>query len=80
MPKTVTLRLDDETYRLLSEAARADNRSIANLIQTAAVSKVQEQAFVGEFEMASILADDRLLRRLRRGSAGAKDEKGRFVG
>lgn len=79
MPKTITLRLDDETYRFFSAAARADNRSIANLIQTAAMSRVREQEFVEDFEMADILADDDLLQRLRRGSAEAKDKKGRFV-
>ena len=79
MPKTVTLRLDDETYRIFTSAARADNRSLANLIQTAALDRIREQQFVDDYEMAEILANEDLLDRLRRGSRDARQAKGRFV-
>ena len=43
MPKTVTIRLSDENYSTFSEAAKAENRSLSNLIETAALAKVREQ-------------------------------------
>ncbi len=79
MAKTLTLRLDDDSYRLFSEAASAENRSIANLITTAAASRIREQQFVDPYEMAEILANDELLQRLQRGSQDARAGKGRFV-
>ncbi|MCP3964323.1 MAG: CopG family transcriptional regulator [bacterium] len=79
MPKTVTLRLDDETYHVFTSAAQAENRSLANLIQTAALDRIHEQQFVDDYEMAEILANEDLLDRLRRGSREARLAKGRFV-
>ena len=79
MAKTVTLRLDDETYRIFTSAARAENRSLANLIQTAALDQIHHQQFVDDYEMAEILANEDLLDRLRRGSEDARLTKGRFV-
>ena len=35
MSKTVTIRLDDEAYRLIRQAARGQLRSIANFIEYA---------------------------------------------
>ena len=79
MPKTVTLRLKDETYEAFLEASKAENRSIANLIETAALAKVREQQFVDDVEMAEILANQELLKRIKQGSREAKAKKGRFV-
>ena len=75
----MTLRLPDETYAELKEAAEAQRRPLSNLIETAALAKVREAQFVDDAEMAEILADDRLVKRLRRGSRDAKSRKGRFV-
>lgn len=79
MPKTLTLRLDDETYRVLREAAKAERRSIANLVETAAMERIREQQFVDEFEMAEILANEKLVKRLREGSRDARKRSGKFV-
>ena len=79
MSKTITLRLKENVYRIFAEAARAENRSISNLIETSALYKVCEQQFVDDAEMAEILADKNLLARLRRGSKEAAKRKGRFV-
>jgi uncharacterized protein (DUF1778 family) len=75
----LTLRLDDESYRLFAEAARAENRSIANLIQTAALLRLREEQFVDDAEMAEIAANERLLGRLEAGSRDARARRGRFV-
>ena len=79
MSKTITLRLKEDVYKIFVEAARAENRSISNLIETAALNNVSEQQFVDDAEMAEILADENLIARLRRGSKEAKTRKGRFV-
>ena len=79
MSKTVTLRLNENTYKIFVEAARAENRSISNLIETAALSKVREQQFVDDAEMAEILADENLIARIRQGSKDAAEQKGHFV-
>ncbi len=79
MPKTVTLRLDDDAYRELKEAAEAANRPLSNLIETAALERVREQRFVDDAEMAEILGNEALLERLRTGSRQARQRKGRFV-
>ena len=79
MSKTLTLRLDDRSYRIFSAAAKAENRSIANLIQTAALSRIREQQFVDEYEMAEIRTNEALLERLKAGSRDARDRRGRFV-
>ena len=34
MSKTVTIRLKEDVYKIFVEAARAENRSISNLIET----------------------------------------------
>ena len=80
MPKTLTLRVDDETYRTLAEAAEAEGRSIANLIETAAVEHLREQQFVDDAELAEIEANERLVARLTKGSRDARARRGRFVG
>ncbi len=79
MPKTLTLRLEDEVYQLFADAARAENRSIANLIRTAALTQVRESQFVDDYEMAEIRANESLLERLKQGSADARAGRGRLV-
>jgi len=79
MSKTVTLRLKDDVYNALREAALAENRPLSNLIETAAMSKVREQQFVDDTEMAEILADKNLIKRIQQGSREARLREGRFI-
>ncbi len=79
MPKTVTLRLSDETYITFLEAAKAENRSLSNLIETAALAKVREQQFADDVEVAEIMANEELMKRIKKGSQEARLEKGSFV-
>ena len=79
MSKTVTLRLGDDAYAELSEAARAERRPLSNLIETAALSKIREQQFVDDAELAEIRGNQALLRRLKAGSRDAQRRRGRFV-
>ncbi len=79
MSKTVTLRLDDQVYEEFRRAAEAENRPLSDLIETAALSRLREQQFVDDTEMAEILANENLVARLRTGSAQARARQGRFV-
>ena len=79
MSKTVTLRLKEDVYMVFLEAARAENRSISNLIETAALHKVRELQFVDDAEMAEILSDENLMARIRLGSKEAAERKGHLV-
>ncbi len=80
MPKTITLRLRDEVYEKLNRAAMEDNRSIANLIETLAMEKLEEESLADDFEMEEIFANTRLLKKLEKGHAQAASKKGRLVG
>ena len=79
MSKTITLRLKEEIYNIFLEMAKAENRSISNLIETAALNKIREQQFIDDVEMAEILSNQDLLRRIKEGSNEAQSLKGRFV-
>ena len=80
MPKTLTIRIDDKTYSAFAKKAKAENRSLANFIETAVKAHIQESAFVDDSEMAEMLANDRLVDQLRRGSQDAKRKKGTLIG
>jgi predicted transcriptional regulator len=79
MPKTLTMRLDDETYETFVRTAKAEHRSLANLVETAALRHIQETGFVDDAEMAEIVSRPELLKRLKAGSRDARKRKGRFV-
>ena len=72
MAKTLTMRLDNETYESYVRAARAEHRSLANLVEVAALRYLQESRFVDVSEMAEILSRPGLVKRLRAGSRDAE--------
>jgi hypothetical protein len=78
MAKTLTVRMDDATYRLIAEAAAVENRSVSNFIETAA-QKAAAEIFVAEPEMAGIRSDTVLQRRLKAGHRDAVARRGRFA-
>jgi uncharacterized protein (DUF1778 family) len=77
--KTLTMRLDDETYQTFVRAAQAERRSLANLVETAALRHIQESLFVDDAVMAEILSRPGLVKRLKGGSRDAQKRRGRFV-
>ena len=79
MAKTVTLRIDDRAYALFRSAAAAQRRSLANLIETAALRNIEEEQFTDPAETNEILSNRSLTRRLARAHSQAKRRKGSFV-
>jgi predicted DNA-binding protein len=79
MTKTVTLRLNEEVYKLFKGLAEHDNRPLSNFIETAALRFVEELEYVDEFEMAEIKNNTSLNRSLKNGLRDAKAKRGRFA-
>ena len=79
MARTITMRLDEETYKKLKAAAAAERRSLANLIEMAALRHLEESGFVDDIETRDILSDPDLLKRLRSGHLHARKRKGVLV-
>lgn len=79
MGKTLTMRLDDATYETFVRAAKAERRSLANLVETAALEHIQQSQFLDDAEMAEIFSRPGLVKRLKAGSRDAQSRKGRFV-
>lgn len=80
MPKTLTIRVDDQTYRMLKKRAQAQNRSLANFIETTVKTHIKDSAFVDEPEMAEIAANEALVERLKKGSQDARKKRGTLIG
>ena len=79
MIRTVTLRLEQDEYDELREAAAAARCSLPSFIASAALGRVRETPFVDDGEMAKILSDGALVRKLRTGSWQARQRRGDFV-
>lgn len=79
MAKTLTMRLDEGTYQMFLRAAKAERRSLANLIEMAAVRHLEESSFADDAEMAEIHSRPELVKRLKAGSLDARRKRGRFV-
>ena len=80
MAKTITMRVDDDTYRLIKAAADGERRSISNFIEYATISFLAAESFVNDDEMDEILKDETLLNNLRQGRKEIKEGKYKIVG
>ncbi|RPI89260.1 MAG: ribbon-helix-helix protein, CopG family [Spirochaetales bacterium] len=77
MAKTITIRIDDDTYEILRRAADGERRSISNFIEYATLSYVTREVHVSNEEMSEILSDASLVKGLKRGLDDVK--KGRYA-
>jgi predicted transcriptional regulator len=64
MAKTVTVRIDDATYKRIKSAAESERRTISNFMEYATMSYVEQSNFVDSDEMKSISEDKELLQTL----------------
>ena len=76
MPKTITLRIDEDVYGLFKTAASAEKRTISNFIEYATLNYLTEESYVSDAEMKDILADQQLLQSLK--SAKKDIKKGKY--
>ena len=79
MPKTITIRIDDDTYEMIKTAAEGERRSISNFIEYATVNYLAEESFVPDHEMEEILNDKKLLEKLEKGKKDIAEGNYRFA-
>jgi len=64
MSKTITIRIDDETYKKIKSAAESEKRTISNFMEYATVAYLENSNFVSDEEMIHITEDHELMNRL----------------
>jgi hypothetical protein len=79
MAKTITLRVDDNTYNIFKSAASGEKRSISNYIEFAAISYLSNQLYVSDEEMNDILSDKQLIASLKKAEDDIKEGKYKIV-
>jgi uncharacterized protein (DUF1778 family) len=79
MPKTITLRIDEDVYGLFKTAASAEKRTISNFIEYAALNFLTEESYVSDEEMRDILDDQKLLLSLKSAKKDVKKGKYKIV-
>ena len=67
MPKTITIRISDDTYEIFKKAADGERRSIPNYIEYAALAYLTSDISVSDEEMNEILSDANLVKNLNKG-------------
>ena len=80
MAKTVTIRIDDDTYNLIKNAAEGERRSISNFIEYATMAYLAEESFLSDTEMDEILEDKNLLLNLKRAEKEIESGDFRVIG
>jgi uncharacterized protein (DUF1778 family) len=79
MSKTITIRLDNDTYELIKSAAEGQMRSISNFVEYATLSYLTEEAFVSDTEMDQVLSDAELVDTLKQAQREIASERYRVV-
>ncbi|MBC8554608.1 DUF6290 family protein [Desulfobacula sp.] len=79
MSKTVTLRLNENIYKLFRDMAESDNRTLSNFIETSALRYIEEHEYVDDYESEEIRENDQLNRSLKRAIKDMKSQKGNFI-
>ena len=75
MGKTVTIRIDDETYDLIRKAASGQKRTISNFVEYATLAYITDDSFVSDEEMEEILSNEQLLKSFRSAERDIKSQK-----
>lgn len=78
--KTITLRLPLGIYQRFRRAAEQDHRSLANLIETAALRHLEASDETDEAETREILSNKNLMERLRKGHEDIAKGRTRRIG
>ena len=79
MAKTVTVRIDESTYKRIKSAADSERRTISNFMEYATLSYVENSTFVDNDEMKGILEDKELVATLSKAMGDIKRGNYRLV-
>jgi len=71
--KTLTMRVDDNIYKMIKTAADGQRRNISNFIEFATMQYLTSSQYVDNAEMNEILNDEDLVKSLELGRQEAKD-------
>jgi predicted transcriptional regulator len=63
MAKTITLRLDDNTYEIFKRAAEGQKRTISNYLEYATLNFTVNETVVDDVEMAEILSYEKEIKK-----------------
>lgn len=77
--KSLTVRVDDDTYNLLKKAADGERRTVSNFLEYAALRYLTSELYVSDEEMDEISQDEKLIQSLKRGVKEAKQGKYKIV-
>ncbi|MBU2493348.1 MAG: CopG family transcriptional regulator [Bacteroidetes bacterium] len=67
MTKTITLRVNDEFYEIIKNAAKGERRSISSLLEYSALYYINNSSSISDSEMKEILSDQELVNSLKNG-------------
>lgn len=56
MAKTITVRIDDDTYEIIKKAADGQRRTISNYLEYATLNYTLNETIVDDLEMEEILS------------------------
>jgi len=79
MAKTVTIRIDDSTYKRIKSAAETERRTISNFIEYATMAYVENSTFIDDDEMKGIVEDKELLTTIGKAMEDVRRGKYRIV-
>ena len=79
MPKTITIRIDDNVYEIFKKAADGERRSISNFIECAALAYITDDIQVTNEEMNEILSDKSLIGSIKTGLQDIEEGKYRLI-
>lgn len=79
MGKTITIRIDDETYKRIKSAAESEKRTISNFMEYATIAYLENSSFVSDEEMIQIAEDHELMNRLQQSIQDIKRGNYRIV-
>ncbi len=79
MGKTITIRIDEETYKKIKSAAESEKRTISNFMEYATIAYLENSRFVSDEEMIQIAEDDELMDRLQQSIQDLKRGNYRIV-
>ncbi len=67
MPKTITIRIDDDVYEMFKKAANGTRRSISNFVEFATIAYLTNEIHASDEEMDEILKNNSVLKGINKG-------------
>jgi uncharacterized protein (DUF1778 family) len=79
MGKTITIRIDDPTYKIIKSAAESERRTISNFMEYASLAYIESSNFLDNEEMQIIISNTKLIDDLNRSMEDIKRGKYRII-